>query len=66
MTNTHTPQQARKRSPQVNIVLTAEEVALFSSQAVSWTEPGATSPRTESLGRTIKRLALEALAGARP
>lgn len=49
----------RKRNPQVNIVLTAEEVAMFAAQAATWSEPGVSQPRTESLGRTIKRLAME-------
>ena len=59
-TNT-TSQRGRSRSPQVNITLTAAEMALFDGAKVTWQEPGAVEPRTETLGRTIKRLALQAL-----
>jgi hypothetical protein len=66
--DTHTPptKRGRARSPQVNITLSEAEQALFSQAKVTWLEPGTVEPRTESLGRTIKRLALQALGANQP
>ena len=66
--DTHTPpkQRGRKRSPQVNITLSEAEQALFQQAGVTWLEPGTVEPRTESIGRTIKRLALQSLALGAP
>jgi hypothetical protein len=45
----------------VNITLTPAEQQLFAQAKATWMEPGSVEPRTESIGRTIKRLALQAL-----